>query len=230
MFNPKKEKRKFKRYNVDGIHGNMIYSTDFNVVNISIDGTAIETTKRLNIGNQYSLKIKYRDDVLNIKGVVVWSILKRTETRKTGEAVPVYKAGIRFTNILSENSTGLLKFIEENRTETIEKRLLGVRFKINKIEDAEINCPHEYTVKKLSLSGMLIESENLFDVDSAHEMEIYFDEKLLSVVGRVVNCVEFKKENISKYDIGIEFIRISEKDRLFLKDFLEAFNDKEDRD
>lgn len=227
MVDPKKEKRKFKRYNVDGIHGNMLFSSDVNIVNISIDGSAIETTKRLNIDKEYALKIKYKDNILNLEGFVVWSILSHTETKKNGEVVPIYKSGIRFTNVLSEKSSNLLRFIDENKTESIEKRVLGVRFKIKRVGDAMIDYPYEYNVKRLSLSGMLIETDNVFDVDSSHDMEIFLDSRILPVFGRIVNCVESKSENLTRYDIGIEFVSMSDEDKIFLSDFLGSLENSE---
>ncbi|NIQ12963.1 MAG: hypothetical protein GTO02_00690 [Candidatus Dadabacteria bacterium] len=151
----RKEKRKHKRYNVDSIHGNMLYSADVNIVNISIDGIAIETTRRLNLNKEYTLKIKYKDSNLNLKAIVIWSILSRNETKKSGEILPVYKTGMRFSNVLNKKSDDLLSFIDENRTESIEKRLLGIRFKINKTNDALIDFPYKYSIKRISLSGML---------------------------------------------------------------------------
>lgn len=226
MFKSDRDNRRFKRYNVDGIHGNMLYSADVNVVNISIDGASIETTKRLNIDKEYTLKIKFKNTVLNIKGSVAWSTLSHNETRKNGEVVPVYKAGIKFDYILSENSSELLKFISENRTESIEKRILGVRFKVKRPNDAIIDCPYEYSIKKISLSGMLIETESLFDIDSLHEMEIFLQESVMPITGRIVNCVETVKDNVTRFDIGIEFIEISDEDRKLLKTFLDSL-DKE---
>lgn len=224
MYKTDRDKRRFKRYNVDGIHGNMLYSADVNVVNISIDGASIETTKRLTIDKEYTLKIKFKDTVLNLKGSVAWSTLSHNETRKNGEVVPVYKAGIKFDYILTANSSELMKFIYENRTESIEKRLLGVRFKVKRPNDAIIDCPHEYTIKKISLSGMLIESETLFDIESLHEMEICLQQSVMPVTGRIVNCVETVKDNITRFDIGIEFIKISDEDRSLLKTFLESLD------
>jgi hypothetical protein len=217
----KKEKRKYNRYNVESIHGNMLYSADVNIVNISFDGVSIETTKRLNIDKSYSLKIKYRDRILNLSGVVVWSILSRNETKKTGEIVPIYKAGLRFTNILNDKSSELLKFIDDNRIESIEKRLLGIRFKINDPDEAQIDYQYEYNVKKISLSGMLIETEHSFDIDSRHNIEIFLDGKVISMIGRVVHSVEVTKDNAKMYDVGIEFIDFSDEDKSSLKQFLE---------
>lgn len=216
-----KEKRRFKRYNVDSIHGNMIFSSDVNIVNISIDGVAIETTKRLNLDKEYSLKVRFKDVMLNLKGLVVWSVLSHTVTKKTGEVLPVYKAGLRFTNVLNDKSSNLLKFIDENKIESIERRMVGVRFKVRNDNGAIIDYPYEYHIKKISLAGMLIETANLFVADSRHDMEIYINSRVLAIAGRIVNCVEHKTNNVVRYDTGVEFMKISDEDRNYLKGYLD---------
>jgi hypothetical protein len=225
----KRDRRRSKRYNVDTIHGNLLYSTDINIVDISLGGVAIETSKRLNISKEYSLKIKYKDSILNLRGIIVWSLLSRTKTQKTGEVVPVYKAGMKFAPSMDEKTRELMKFIEENKTETIEKRMLAVRFKIKKVDDAIIDHTYEYKIKQISLSGMLIETDNSFDVESRCVMELVLDNRALSLVGRVVNCVEFTTENIILYHIGIEFVEISDEDKSFLKGFLDSLDNMEKR-
>lgn len=230
MFKSKKEQRRYKRYKVGSIHGNILYSADFNIVNISLDGAAIETTKRLNIDREYTLKIKSKANILDLRGLVAWSILSHTETKKSGEVVPVYKAGVRFTNVQGGRSGDLLKFIDENKSKTIEKRMLGVRFKVKKADDTIIDHSDEYDIKRISLSGMLIETESLFEVDSHHEMKIYLDQRGLLVVGCVVNCVEYTIDNIDKYEIGIKFIKMSNEDRSFLKHFLDNVDREKNKD
>jgi hypothetical protein len=225
----KRDRRRSKRYNVDTIHGNLLYSADINIVDISLGGVAIETSKRLNISKEYSLKIKYKDSILNLRGIIVWSLLSRTKTQKTGEVIPVYKAGMKFAHSMDEKTRELMKFIEENKTETIEKRMLAVRFKIKKVDDAIIDHTYEYKIKQISLSGMLIETDNSFDVESRCVMELVLDNSTLSLVGRVVNCVEFTTENIILYHIGIEFVEISDEDKSYLKGFLDSLDNMEKR-
>jgi len=222
MTNNDNEGRRFKRYAVDSIRGNLLYSSDVDIVNISIDGAAIETSKRLNIDREYTLKIKYGKKFLNLKGVVAWSNLSRTTTNKDGEAVPVYKAGIRFTNVLTEKSYELMKFIEENKSGSIEQRLIGVRFKIKDMKDAFIDTADECKIKRISLSGMLIEADNCFDVDFISEMEIFLDNKVLPITGRVANCAEMPGDEIKRYNIGIEFIEMSDENRNILNIFLDS--------
>lgn len=224
-----RENRRSRRFKVDGIHGNMIFSSDINIVNISIDGASIHTTKRLALDREYNLKIKYRDTTLNLKGIVVWSVLSHTEARKSGEVVPVYKAGLRFTNVLNDRSSGLMKFIDDNKTESIERRVVGVRFKVKNEDGSLIDYPYEYHVKKLSLSGMLIETEHVFQVDSCYDMAINLTSRPISLVGRIVNCVEFKGEEAVTYDTGIEFMHIADEDRNLLKEYLKVLEMEEEK-
>ncbi|HYQ48469.1 MAG TPA: PilZ domain-containing protein [Thermodesulfovibrionales bacterium] len=200
------EKRKYKRYEVDSVHGRMLYSSDINVLNISMDGAAIATTQRLSIDREYSLKLKFENTNLTFRGRVVWSVLSHSKTLKNGEVVPVYRAGIRFTGTMNDAALQLIRYIEKNKMNPLEQRILGVRFKVNGSEGAEIDLPCEYRIKKISLSGMLIETNIRLPEDSQHDMEIALDSSVVTVRGRVVNQTEIASGNVITYDVGIEFV------------------------
>lgn len=214
------EKRRYKRYIVDGIHGNVLYLSDLNVLNISIEGAAIETTKRLDVNREYTFRITYKDTILNLRGRVVWAVLSYREKKGVEEIIPVYRAGIMFTDTLIEKTNMLLNFIEDNKIKALEKRVGGVRFKIADSQSVKINYPHKYEVKKISLSGMLIETEYPLDLDSHYDIELYLNANILNVVGRIAHCEKIDSHNLTKYSIGIEFIKIPENDAKILKDFL----------
>lgn len=216
------DKRRHKRFIVNGIHGNVLFPSDMEILNISMDGAAIETTKRLNINREYTFKFKYKNAVLNLRGLVVWSILTYRERERKGskEIIPVYRGGIRFTDILNEKTNLLLNFIEENKIRTLEKRLTGVRFKIAAPENIQLDYPYTYEVKRMSLSGMLIEIENPLDLNSRYDIELFINENVVKVEGRVANCTEIKSESGAVYDIGIEFVKVSDNDKKLLKNFL----------
>ncbi|MCX5718831.1 MAG: PilZ domain-containing protein [Nitrospirae bacterium] len=223
---PKENKRRNRRYFVNGVKGNVLYPSDLHIINISIDGAAIETKKRLELNREYSFKVKYKDSFLHLKGLVVWSILSQTEKRHSGEIMPIYKAGIKFTNILNERATMLLKFIEENRIKTYEKRFGGIRVKIASSKDVKIELPCKYEVKKISLSGMLIETESPFEINVQYEMEFSVNDHRVNVIGKVSNCAKIVSEDVDKYDIGIEFIEMSDKDKEILKSFLDVLEEQ----
>jgi c-di-GMP-binding flagellar brake protein YcgR len=216
----KKEKRRHKRYIVDGVRGNVLYPSDMEILNISLDGAAIETTKRLDLNREYTLKIKYEDTILDLRGRVVWAMLTSKEKRGSKEIIPVYRAGVRFTDIVYEKANILLNFIKENKVRTLERRLAGARFKIANPENVKIDYPYKYEVKKISLSGMLAEFENQLDLNVQYNIELVLNENVLNILGRVVNYTEIKSESGIKYDVGIEFMKMSDDDRKLLKHFL----------
>jgi hypothetical protein len=220
-----KERRKHKRFIVNGIHGNVLFPSDMEILNISMDGAAIETTKRLDINREYTFKIKCKNAVLNLRGLVVWSILTYRERKGSKEIIPLYRGGIRFTDALNEKADLLLKFIEENKIRKLEKRLSGVRFKIAAPENIELDYTCKYEVKMMSLSGMLIEIENPLDLNSRYDIELFINENVLKVEGRVANCTEIKTESGAVYDIGIEFVKLPDNDKELLKKFLITFQD-----
>lgn len=221
----KEEKRRHKRHVVNGIQGNVLYPSDLNIINISIDGAAIETTKRLELNREYSFKIKHKDAFIDLKGRVVWSMLSQSESKDSGELIPVYKAGIRFTNIFNERANLLINFIEENRIKTYERRFVGIRVKIATPRNITIDFPCRYDIKKMSLSGMLVETESPLEINAHYDMEILLSENVLNVEGRVASCIEIISGDISKYDVGIEFMKISDENRSLLKSYLDTLGE-----
>lgn len=218
------EGRRQKRYDVEGVTGNVLYAFDLEVINIGVDGAAIETTKRLDLNREYTFKFHIKDKTLNLRGRVVWAILISKEKKGSKALIPVYRAGIKFTETLSEKANQLIKFIEENRIDKIESRLGGIRFQVADSERVKIDYPEKYKVRKLSLSGMLIETEFPLKKDSIHHIELFINEDVINTDVRVVNCEKFELQEPYKYNIGIEFVNIPLKDKKKLKLFLESIN------
>jgi hypothetical protein len=219
------DKRRYRRFVVEGLQGNVLYTSDLEILNISIDGAAIETTKRLELNREYTFKINYKDNYLSIKGRVVWAILITKEIRQAGKSVPVYRAGVAFSDTVSEKAHMLMDFIEESRIKRLGQRLGGVRFKIARSDNIKIDLPYRYTVKKISLSGMLAETEYPLELDSYHDIELFLNEHPVRIVGRVVNCEQLQPDTPIKYGIGIEFIQISDNQSNMLRNYLSTLED-----
>ena len=215
-------KRRCKRYEVDYLNGSMLFSSAINILNISMHGAAITTTHQLATGREYELKLRFKDTNLNLIGKVVWSVLSHSKTLKNGEVVPVYKAGIRFTNTLTDTAIQLISYIEKNRSNPFEQRATGVRVKVNQTADVEINRPCGYTIKKISLSGMLIETDSLLVQDTQHVMEITLDSTVVTVMGRIANQAEITVNGAVTYHVGVEFMKISDEDMKVLRAYIDA--------
>jgi hypothetical protein len=217
-------KRRYRRRAVEGIYGNVLSTAGVEVLNISISGAAVQTARRLELNRAYTFKIKYRDRYLTFRGRVVWATLFSRVDRDSKNIVPVYRAGIKFTETLSEKTEMLLDFIEDNKVRVLENRSLGMRFKIERPEDVKLDFPYSYTVKKLSQGGMLMETEHALDINSIHDIELYIGGHKLNIVGRIVNCGNCASEDFAKYEVGIEFLTMSDEDRNSLESFLNTLD------
>ena len=218
------ERRTHKRYAVEGICGNVHCLSDLKVINISVDGAAIETTNRLEVNGEYRFRIDYKGAPLHVTGFVTWSKLTRSEKRRSGELVPIYKAGVKFIGIMDKKADILLSFIEDNKVRTPERRA-GVRYKLNSSENIKVGYPYGYDMKKISLSGMEIETEHPLTPDSIHDMEFWLNDGTVNITGKIVTCVEIPMENLTKYTMGVEFVGISDEDKKLLKRFLSTIEE-----
>jgi len=216
------DNRRHRRYAVEGVYGNVLYTSDIEVLNISVDGAAIETKRRLELNREYNFRIRHKEDFLNLRGRIVWAVLLSRVKEGSDAIVPVYRAGVKFTDTLSEKADALLSFIEENNIRRVDSRLGGIRFAIAHSGNVKVDLPRRYEVKKLSLSGMLVETGYPMDLDARHEIELFIAGNTIIIIGRVAFCKKLEGAGIVSYDTGIEFVTMSENDRGLLTGFLDT--------
>ena len=215
------DKRRYPRYVVEGVEGTLMFTTHVDVLNISINGVALKANRRLEMGGEYTLKLEYRERTVSVNGIVVWSVLSELTSGPRAEKVPVYKAGMRFTDIISEKMSRLLEFIESHKLSQDER--LNIRFTIKAPDKAILDGPHNYEVRNMSISGMLIGTDMRFDVGAKCPMEISLEgNRIIKVLGRVVSCLEVNDRALRHYAIGIEFVEISDEDKKRLKKFVDT--------
>ncbi|MBI5639501.1 MAG: PilZ domain-containing protein [Nitrospirae bacterium] len=222
-----KDKRRHKRFSVDdlAITGKMIFDTEVKIVNISISGVSLLVERRMEIGSEYTLRLEDKGRSFSARGIVVWSSMDGTRTGPKGDSIPVYKAGIKFADVLNDNILELIQFIERHRRGE-EHRLSGLRFHIKAPEKAILNFPAIYKVKKLSLGGMLIESTQPLEVETKYPMEITTPEDTpIHFLGRVASCLLRKHDGVGFYDIGIEFMEMPEQDQERFNGFMSFLQD-----
>jgi len=214
------EKRRYPRYMVEGVEGTLMFTTHVDVLNISISGVALKANRRLEIGREYTLKLEYKEKTVSVNGIVVWSVLSELANGPHTERHPVYKAGMRFTDIISDKMSRLLEFIESHKLSQDER--LNIRFVIKTPDKALLDGPHDYNVRNISISGMLIETDMQFDVGASFPMEITLEEnRAIRVLGKVVSCLEVNRA-LKHYAIGIEFLDMSNDEKKRLKEFVET--------
>jgi c-di-GMP-binding flagellar brake protein YcgR len=226
-----KNTRRQKRYKVDStnIRGTIIFANYLKINDISVGGISLTTEKRLTIGNEYTLKLQGEDTQLTVKGTVMWSLLSESIADSIGNIIPIFKTGIQFMDLSTEQENEIIKFIEAHKKEPEEKidvyslsgNRLFVRFRLKEADKATLQEQDDYKVKNISLSGLLIESKHALKLEDKINMQMALpDNKIISFLGRVVTCTMTKPVESESYDIGMEFIDIAEKDEEVLKNFI----------
>ena len=229
------EKRRDKRFSVDimDINGKMVLATYVKILDISIGGVSFKANRRLNMGSEYSLKMENKGGELTVKGIIVRSTLSESIKDQQGNFVPVYAAGMQFTDTSEEKVKEIEAFILNNMKDVDKQvdlhgpsgRRLYIRVFIETPEQSVLKVDENYKVKNISLGGMLIESEHALELESAVSLEIYFvEDNSLKVTGRVVSCIMITDREPMHYNIGMEFTEMPEKDRYILIEFTRSLD------
>ena len=233
-----KERRRHKRYSVDfqDIHGKILFSRNIQILNISVGGVSFTIDKSLNIGGIYVLRIESRGRALHLRGTIVWSKLSK-ERKQNGKTILMYTAGMKFLSLAADRMNEIETFINENvidyqRSEEFSPAMTGVRihvrFHIKDPDKATISCDEEFSVKKISMSGMLIDSHYIFQSNDSVPMAMTLLEgQDIAFWARIVSCNEIKDTEPKRYQVGIEFVDMSDTDRRKLRSLIDSIEDKQ---
>jgi c-di-GMP-binding flagellar brake protein YcgR len=233
-----KEKRQYERYSVDfmNIHGKILFASNVKVHNISVGGIAFCSDKRLKIGGSYVLRLESKGTALHLRGNIIWTKLNQA-THKHRDIIQTYTVGMKFSHVSATREKEIRQFIQDNfidyqKGEAFSPVMSGlrihVRFLIRDPEKAIINCAEDYRVTRISESGMLIESLDRMSVEDMFPMEIKLAEnKPITLWGKIVTCTEIQETAPPCYEIGIEYIDMSGKDREHLKAFINSIDKKQ---
>jgi len=226
------DKRHYKRYPLDvtDVRSDMIFATDVTILDISLGGISIKADKRMNLDSEYIIKIRARDKMINLKGEVVWALLSELRETPNRGGIPIYKAGLKFTHLSDEKLSEIMQFIENYKSEVDSAIFVCRLYDQRLFERLRIDTPvgatvlHRYEgckVKALSFSGMLVESQFAPKIEDRLPMKLILTEdKAVTFQGRVVSCDLIAGEIPPCYDMGIEFLEMSEKDKDTLKEFI----------
>ena len=218
----KPNKRRHARFLVEGVQGRMVFASQVEILNLSLGGVAIKADRRLNIGGDYTLKLELAGEAVDIKGVVVWSVMSGMHKAGEADTVPEYSAGLRFKDVFTERVLKLMAFIDRHKVFE-EHRVGGLRFRIDAPGKALLDTPEEYRVRLISRSGMLIETaarsgagSRLSDGDLAARLRAHplRGPRRLRARGR--------PDPPAHYEFGIEFLSLQPEDDDRLQAFIEA--------
>jgi hypothetical protein len=219
------EHRLHARFTVEGVHGKMTLASHVDILNMSISGVAIKVDRALRVGGEYALNLRLQDKDLTVHAMVVWCVLGEIRKGARGEAMPVYSAGMKFTDVLSPKLMELIGFIDRHKI-VEEHRLGGLRVHIDAPGKALLDVPHVYRVKVISLSGMLIEMEEPLELDRVCPMEFSLKEGSDPVrfSGRIVYCVEAVDRDTHRHEIGVAFEDMDLEQKKRLAEFIDGIS------
>jgi hypothetical protein len=229
------DRRRYKRFKVDliDINGKMVFATNVKIIDISLGGVSLKVDRRLNMGSEYTLTVSSKGKVFSIKCIVVWSFIKESVKDSRGNIVPIYTAGMQFKDASNEKIKEIVAFIEDHKLDVIvdlhglSGQRLNVRVQIKAPDNAVLNFHEHYKVKKLGLGGMQIESAYELGIDQKFPMKIiFYGDKAIQFLGRVTSCLLVKNRGQEHYNIGIEFLDMSEHGREILHEFIRSLEDK----
>ena len=217
------DKRRHHRTAVEGVYGNVFSASKAEIINMSLGGAAIQVDTNLKIGKEYNIRLEGKNKHIEIKGIAVWSVLSESQKGPHGDVIPIYHAGIEFTDVLTNRTAELIDFIETHKVKGTEDRLRGLRFKVHMPEKATVDYSFGYRVKLISLSGMLIETMQIFKPEDRFSMEIALKGgSVIRFVGRVASCIEIAEKHPIHYDIGVEFIEMPDEDKMKLDELIRS--------
>jgi len=228
-----RDMRKHKRFKLDVIDlsSKMSIVGKVDIIDISVSGIALKADRKLNIGKEYLMTLGYGGNQITVKGTVVRSELSGIEERPEGEKVTVYSAGLLFKNEAGDKVQNFLDSIDTSKktpvTERIDWFYRDVKFSITTPSEKVLNLLSQFGVKEISRSGIIIQTDRKLKIGSMVLMELSVKAcEPASFMGKVVSCRAMQDKENEKYDIGVEFSELTDRDRSLVKSFIECVKDK----
>jgi hypothetical protein len=221
------ENRQSRRYVVEGmgIYAKTMFDTAIEVLELSVNGALIKGAQKLLIGCEYNLKIVHEDTIIPVKGVIVW---KKTAMEKIPEVgmIPVDTAGIAFLDVLTDKAERLKVLLSDKIRELKDRRLSGVRVKLQPPEKAAIGYMERCLIQDISLGGLRMETEKEPPADMLFALELILarNERSIHCKGRIAFCHEATEKMSKRYIVGVEFRDLSEDDISRIERFIETLS------
>ena len=99
-----RDKRRYRRVTVKNLRIRSLigFAHYIRIVDISLGGLLIETDKKWNIGEEYTVHVECEGKRWAIKGYIVRSLVKKRTHDEQGHVRQLYRAGMKFTSALNE--------------------------------------------------------------------------------------------------------------------------------
>lgn len=202
----------------------MTLANKVEIVDVSTGGVALKIDRKLAVGREYTIKLGDKGQTLEVRGTVVRSTLVGMEAGADGESVLIYTAGMQFKEGSEEKVTAFLASVEHRAKDDeapMAERRLTVRFQITTPQEHVMVFPTNFRVKDITLSSMLIHSDQPLRKDNVVPMELYLnDDNQLHFTGKVFSSRAITDGGQIYYAIEVTYSDLADKDRTMLKRFI----------
>jgi hypothetical protein len=221
--------RRYMRFKVENmaINAQTLFTAEVELLNISVSGACIKTTRSLKGTEKLLIRLEREAPYLTLPCSVVWEDLFGYEEESTGKSVPIYKTGVSFVNLSTDKVVRLKDFIRKSGIpyeQKVSDFYTGgsLRFTLHANRKAVIYYTKTFSVKKISLGGMLaglsgeIRRENVFPMG----LFISSDDPPIRFRGRIASLIPLPDSKSGRFDAGIEFLDMTRTDKVKLSKFL----------
>lgn len=220
-------KRRHERFKLDlmEMNGAMSITDHVEILNMSYGGVSLKADRKLSIGKEYLLTLKEKGDSIQVKGIAIRSAMSGIEETTDGENITLYTASMTFQDGQHDTIADFLNSIERRKKVDAPVKIdqrLHVRFHFTIPLEHMLSFSAEFKVRKISLSGMLIESEQTLESNCMIPMGLMLNaDNAVNFIGRVASCRRTRSQGQPRYEIGVAFTDLTDKGRVLLKTFID---------
>ena len=223
--------RRYQRFVVEkvGIYTKTLHATEVELLNISMTGACVRVRESLKVSEKHLLKLHSKGMSFTLQCHVVWESADREGKLSGKAALPAHKAGIAFDGTASDKMIILKDFIRVSGTANGQRLSdeygpSALRFQVYSNEKALLYSARTSYAKKISLGGMLVELDDAIQLERRFPLALFLPRQDISikVQGRVASCIEMPGKRGKRFDVGIEFLEMADKDKARLSRFLLA--------
>lgn len=212
--------RRKERVSVEGVSGSVMFAFDIRVLNVSVDGAAFQTMKRLDINKVYLLKLSCGKQQVSVRGEIMWCTLSGSAKTPEGEVAPVYTMGMRFVQEQDASLGTLRQFVEQQQQEELLFRHIRVGLTLHPGTGNELTISTRYPAKRLQLNEIVIEADTDLGIDTRVQLDIHLTEGLIIYPAGTIVATE--KEVGKGHRTTIALTNITHKDEACIRHYLEG--------
>lgn len=222
------QKRRYPRFLAEGmdIQSQMIFAKSIQLLNISVGGACMITRTPLQIGNNILIRINRNRIRRPLLGTIIWKNLKGDASYRDDTGHTLYRVGVQFKKVAPETLIQLKDFMRisgvPEETPYVENdKQLSLRYVVIEDEQAIMNYPTTFNVKKISMGGMLVVMNCQLKVEQKYPMALFLPNESipLSFNGRIASQIPIPGRETT-FDTGIEFYDLADKQKTLLKRFI----------